>query len=257
MPVGAACQPPADFICFSNIHFAYPGSTGQAALEGITFTLKQGETLGIIGPTGSGKSTLAALLMRFYAATRGEIRIAGVPIEAMSEDDYYTRVALVPQTAMLFTGTVRENLLWGREDATEEEIEQAARAAQAHEFISAMPQGYDAMIGQGGKNLSGGQKQRISIARALLRRPEILVLDDCTSALDSLTEAKIRQALRQISKGMAYVMITQRVSAAMACDKILVLENGRQAGFGTHGALMEECPVYRDIYTSQIGKGAA
>ncbi|MCL2300908.1 MAG: ABC transporter ATP-binding protein/permease, partial [Firmicutes bacterium] len=196
-PAPQGGHPDEPLVGFDGVGFAYAGSTGQAALEGITFTLARGETLGIIGPTGSGKSTLAALLMRFYEATRGEIRVAGVPISAMPEDEYYTRVALVPQTAMLFTGTVKENLLWGREDATEEEIEQAAKAAQAHGFVTAMPEGYDTLIGQNGVNLSGGQKQRISIARALLRGPEILVLDDCTSALDSLTEAKIRQALQK------------------------------------------------------------
>jgi len=232
------------FLEFDSVGFSYPGSTGQAALEGISFSLERGETLGVIGPTGSGKSTLAALLMRFYDATQGELHINGT-------------VSIVPQTAMLFTGTVKENLLWGKEDATDEEIERAAKAAQAHEFIAAMPGGYDTMIGQGGTNLSGGQKQRVSIARALLREPEVLILDDCTSALDSLTEVKVRRALREISQDMACVMITQRVSAAMACDKILVLENGRQAGFSTHLELMESCPVYRDIYTSQIGKGAA
>ena len=245
------------FLAFDNIHFSYPGSTGQPALAGLCFILERGETLGVIGPTGSGKSTLAALLMRFYGASQGEIRIAGVPIGAMPEADFYAHVAIVPQTAMLFTGTVKENLLWGREDATDIDMERAARAAQAHDFIAAMPEGYGTLIGQNGVNLSGGQKQRLSIARALLRRPEILILDDCTSALDSLTEAKVRRALRQNAEGMACVMITQRVSAAMACDKILVLENGRQAGFGPHGQLMESCPVYRDIYTSQIGKGAA
>ena len=253
--VGAACQPPAntnDILSFENVSFSYPGSTGQPALTDITFTLARGETLGVIGPTGSGKSTLAALLMRFYDISQGELRINGT-------------VSIVPQTAMLFTGTVRENLRWGKEDATQEQIEQAARAAQAHDFIEAMPEGYDTMIGQSGVNLSGGQKQRISIARALLRAPEILILDDCTSALDSLTEMKVRQALRKppSSEGggpqgrgvsMACVMITQRVSAAMACDKILVLENGRQAGFAPHARLMETCGIYRDIYTSQIGQ---
>jgi len=245
--VGAAFLPPADVITCKDVHFSYPGSTGQAALEGITFTLRPGETLGVIGPTGSGKSTLAALLMKFYDVTQGELRVNGT-------------VSIVPQTAMLFTGTVKENLLWGKEDATGAEIELAARAAQAHEFVAAMPEGYGTLIGQSGVNLSGGQKQRLSIARALLREPDILILDDCTSALDSLTEAKVRRALRELNQPMACVMITQRVSAAMACDKILVLENGRQAGFGPHGELMETCPVYRDIYISQIGragKGAA
>jgi len=231
-------------LAFSDVCFSYPGATGQAALEDISFSLEKGRTLAVIGPTGSGKSTLAALLMRFYEVTGGELHIDGT-------------VSIVPQTATLFTGTVRENLLWGREDATDRQIERAARAAQAHDFVAAMPQGYDTMLGQGGVNLSGGQKQRLSIARALLREPDILVLDDCTSALDSLTEAKVRRALREFSEDISCVMITQRVSAAMACDTVLVLENGRQAGFGPHAQLMDECPVYRDIYLSQIGKGAA
>jgi len=244
LPPGWLEKPSPHLLQFSNVGFAYPGSTGQPALEGISFALERGEALGVIGPTGSGKSTLAALLMNFYEVSRGELRIGGT-------------VAIVPQTATLFTGTIRDNLLWGREDATDEEIERAARAAQAHEFITATPEGYGTMIGQSGVNLSGGQKQRLSIARALLRGPEILVLDDCTSALDSLTEAKVRRALREYASDMACVMITQRVSAAMACDKVLVLENGRQAGFAPHAQLMETCPVYRDIYLSQIGKGVA
>ena len=239
--------PPANIVALHNVSFSYPGSTGQPALEDITFSLEKGETLGVVGPTGSGKSTLAALLMRFYDVSRGTLYVNGT-------------VSIVPQTAALFTGAVRENLLWGREDASQEEIEVCARAAQAHEFITAMPQGYDTLIGQSGVNLSGGQKQRISIARALLRNPDILILDDCTSALDSLTELKVRQALKKRpssegGQGGCHIMITQRVSAAMACDKILVLENGRQAGFGTHAQLMLDCPVYHDIYISQIGRG--
>jgi len=246
----------APHIEFDNVGFAYKGSTGQAALDGLCFRVERGETLGVIGPTGSGKSTLAALLMRFYDVTCGEIRISGAPIESIPESELRAKTAVVPQTAALFTGTVRDNLLWGRADASQEQIEEATRAAQAHEFIAAMPQGCDTMIGQDGVNLSGGQKQRISIARALLRGPEILVLDDCTSALDSLTEARAMRAVRQFSGGMTCVLITQRVHTAMACDKILVLENGRQTGFGAHGELMEACAVYRDIYMSQIGKEA-
>ena len=234
--------PPGHILSLHNLHFSYPGATGQAALEEISFSLEKGRTLAVIGPTGSGKSTLAALLMRFYEVTQGELHIDGT-------------VSIVPQTATLFTGTVRENLLWGKEDATDKQLERAARAAQAHDFVAAMPQGYDTMLGQGGVNLSGGQKQRLSIARALLREPDILILDDCTSALDSLTEAKVRRALREFSQDISCVMITQRVSAAMACDTVLVLENGRQAGLGPHAQLMETCPVYRDIYLSQIGKG--
>ena len=241
-------------IIFDDVGFEYKGSTGQAALSGLNFTVKKGETLGIIGPTGSGKSTLAALLMRFYDASHGEIRISNTPINITPESALRDKIAIVPQTASLFTGTIKENILWGREDATDEQIEESAKAAEAHEFILAASDGYGTIIGQSGVNLSGGQKQRLSIARALIREPEILVLDDCTSALDVMTEAKVRRAIRKFSSDMTCVLITQRVNTAMTCDKILVLDSGSQAGFGTHDELIEICPVYRDIYMSQIGK---
>jgi len=241
-------------ITFGGVGFEYKGSTGQAALSGLDFSVARGETLGVIGPTGSGKSTLAALLMRFYGVSSGEIRISGTPINAIPERELRAKTAIVPQTASLFTGTIRENILWGDADATPAQTEEAARAAEAHGFISEAPDGYDTVIGQQGVNLSGGQKQRLSIARALVRRPEILVLDDCTSALDVMTEAKVKRALKRVSGDMTCVLITQRVSAVMTCDKILVLENGYRAGFGTHGELMDSCEVYRDIYMSQIGK---
>jgi ATP-binding cassette subfamily B protein len=236
------------------VNFAYKGSTGQAALSGLDFSVKRGETLGVIGPTGSGKSTLAALLMRFYDVSGGEIFISGERINLIPENVLRGRVAIVLQTASLFTGTVKENILWGKEEATGEQIEKFAKAADAHGFISAMPEGYQTIIGQNGVNLSGGQKQRLSIARALIREPEILVLDDCTSALDAVTEAKVKRSIKKLSADMSCVLITQRIGAAMTCDKILVLENGNQAGFGTHEKLMETCEVYRDIYMSQIGK---
>jgi ATP-binding cassette subfamily B protein len=246
-------------IIFDNVGFEYKGSTGQAALSGLNFSVERGETLGVIGPTGSGKSTLAALLMRFYDVSKGEIRISDTPVNIMPESVLRSQVAIVPQTASLFTGTIKENILWGREDATENQIEKAAQAAEAHEFISSMPNGYETLIGQSGVNLSGGQKQRLSITRALVREPDILVLDDCTSALDVMTEAKVKRAIRQSTNEqssfiMTCVLITQRVNTAMSCDKILVLDSGTQAGFGTHSELMETCDVYRDIYMSQMGK---
>jgi len=241
-------------ITFDNVGFEYKGATGQAALAGLDFSVARGETLGVIGPTGSGKSTLAALLMRFYGVTSGEIRVSGTPIDAIPERDLRAKTAIVPQTASLFTGTIRENILWGDSNATPAQIEEAARAAEAHDFISEAPDGYDTVIGQQGVNLSGGQKQRLSIARALVRKPEILVLDDCTSALDVMTEAKVKRAIKHAGADMTCVLITQRVSTVMTCDKILVLENGSRAGFGTHSELMESCEVYRDIYMSQIGK---
>ena len=255
-PSDISSQETEAFILFDNVGFAYKGSTGQAALSDLHFSIQKGETLGVIGATGSGKSSLAALLMRFYPVSQGEIRIADRPIAAIPIQRLREWAAIVPQTAALFSGTVKSNLLWGREDATEAQLEAAARAAEAHDFISAMPEGYDTAIGQAGVNLSGGQKQRLSIARALLREPEILILDDCTSALDVITEAKVRRAIRQFSEHMTCVLITQRVNTAMTCDKILVLDSGKQMGFGTHTELLENCPVYRDIYLSQIGKEA-
>jgi len=241
-------------IAFENVGFEYAGSTGQAALSGLSFSVEKGETLGVIGPTGSGKSTLAALLMHFYNASKGKIFISNVPINDISEPDLRSHIAIVPQTASLFTGTIKENILWGNPGADDFQIENAAKKAEAHDFISAMPEGYGTLIGQSGVNLSGGQKQRISIARALIREPDILVLDDCTSALDVMTEAKVKRAIRKDAKGMTCILITQRVNTAMTCDKILVLDSGSQAGFGSHDELMENCPVYRDIYMSQIGK---
>jgi ATP-binding cassette subfamily B protein len=255
---------PSAHILINNVGFEYKGSTGQAALEGLNFYVPRGEVLGIIGPTGSGKSTLASLLLRFYNCLTGEILISGVNINQIPEDELRAKIAIVPQTASLFTGTVRENILWGKDGATDAEIQEAADMACASEFISASAAGYDTVIGQGGVNLSGGQKQRLSIARALIKRPEILVLDDCTSALDTITEAKVKRAIIELSgreaetsngaaNRMTCLLITQRVSTAMSCDKILVLDSGKQAGFGTHDFLMENCEVYRDIYNSQIG----
>jgi ATP-binding cassette subfamily B protein len=250
--VGGVVNP---HIRFANVAFSYAGSTGQAALSGLDFAVARGETLGVIGPTGSGKSTLAALLMRFYDTPQGEIRISDTPINNIPEEILRGKIAIVPQTASLFTGTIRENILWGKENASDTEIEEAAKIADAHEFITAASDGYETIIGQHGVNLSGGQKQRVSIARALIASPEILVLDDCTSALDVMTEAKVKRAIRETAGDMTCVLITQRVNTVMTCDKILVLDDsGGQAGFGTHDGLMQACEVYRDIYMSQIGR---
>jgi ATP-binding cassette subfamily B protein len=238
-------------LAFDNVSFQYRGSTGQAALSGISFLINRGETLGIIGSTGSGKSTLAALIMRFYEPSGGDIWLNNTRLVDIPESAFRERVAIVPQTPALFTGTVRENLLWGKEGATEAELRAAASAAAALEFIETAAGGFDRVIGQSGVNLSGGQKQRLSIARALVREPQLLILDDCTSALDLVTEAKVRQSLFEMK--LTTVLITQRISTVSRCDKILVLEAGKQAGFGTHAALMRDCAVYRDIYISQIG----
>ena len=241
----------APHIELRGVGFQYRGSTGQPALLDISFTLIKGETLGIIGSTGSGKSTLAALLLRLYEPTDGEIFVNGASLAGLGEAEWRSRVAIVPQAPALFTGTLRENIAWGKMNATDDEIELSARDAQAYGFIASFGDGFDRQIGQAGAGLSGGQKQRLSIARALVRNPELLVLDDCTSALDVLTEAAVKDALAQ--RPMTIVFITQRVATARGCDKILVLENGSMAGFGAHNELKSSCPVYRDIYRSQIG----
>ena len=252
-PQEADRMPDAPHIELRAVGFKYRGSTGQPALSDISFAINRGGTLGIIGPTGSGKSTLAALLLRFYEPTEGEIFVDGVSMAGEGEAEWRSRVAIVPQTPALFTGTIRENISWGKINASDEEIERAARDAQAYGFITSSEDGFDRQIGQAGTGLSGGQKQRVSIARALVRNPELLVLDDCTSALDVITEAAVKDALAQYP--MTTVLITQRVSTARGCDKILVLENGSMAGFGTHEELIGSCPVYRDIFRSQIGGG--
>ena len=246
-------------IDFEAVRFRYPLSTGEMALQDVAFSLSPGETLGIIGPTGSGKSTLATLLLRFYAPTQGHVRVDGVDVADIPVEVLRRRVAIVPQTPMLFTGTIRDNLRWGDAHAPDEALEAAARVAQADAFIREAPEGYDTLLGQHATNLSGGQKQRISIARALVRRPDVLILDDCTSALDALTEAAVLRALQERAGGMTCLLVSQRVSSVMRADKILVLEDGRQAGYGTHRELMADCPTYREIYASQMGRegGAA
>ena len=243
----------AAYVEFRSVGFKYRGSTGQPALRDISFTLKRGEMLGVIGPTGSGKSTLAALLLRYYEPSDGEIYVDCVPFADLGESEWRSRIAIVPQSPALFTGTIKENIAWGKADASDAEIEHAARDAQAFGFITSSEEGFDRQIGQAGTGLSGGQRQRVSIARALVRNPELLVLDDCTSALDVMTEAAVKDSLAK--HPMTTMFITQRAATVRGCDKILVLENGSMAGFGVHEELIETCLVYRDIVRSQIGGG--
>jgi ATP-binding cassette subfamily B multidrug efflux pump len=243
-------------VDFENVDFSYEGSSGASVLRDITLTCMPGETVGIIGSTGSGKSSLVGLIPRFYDANAGSVKVNGQDVKHIDPKQIREKVAIVPQKTVLFTGTISENIRFGKQDATQEDMEQAAKMADAHEFISSFPEGYETRLGQGGVNLSGGQKQRISIARALIRQPEILILDDCTSAVDAATEANIKKALKQYAKGLTCILIAQRISSVMDADRIVVMDNGQIAGMGKHDELMESCEVYREIFQSQIGKEA-
>lgn len=240
---------------FSHVYFSYNGSS-EYALEDINFTAKKGETIGIIGGTGSGKSTLASLIPRFYDITKGELKIDGINADEYDTQALRGNIGTVPQKAVLFSGTVAENMRWGKRDATEEEIMSALETAQAKEFVDKMPDGLKTHISQGGKNLSGGQKQRLTIARALVSRPKILILDDSASALDFATDAALRKAVAGI-KDMTVFIISQRANSVMQADKIIVLDDGKQAGIGTHSELLESCDIYREICYSQLSKEEA
>lgn len=238
---------------FDDVTFAYPNGSGIPALKNLTFKINQGETLAIIGPTGSGKSTLAWLSLRFYNLEKGTIYFNGMDIKTIDTHTLRENIAFAPQKSMLFTGTVAGNIAWGNPKASKKEIIEAARVAQADEFIQNIPDRYESILGQSGVNLSGGQKQRISIARALLKKSPVLILDDCTSALDAVTEAKVRHGLKTVEAGKTVILITQRIGTAMSADKILVLDNGVKVGFGNHIELLQSCKTYQEIFDSQIG----
>ncbi len=236
------------FVVFDKVGLRY-NEGGEAALSGLSFTAERGQTVGVIGGTGSGKTTLVNLLPHFYDVSEGQVRVDGYNVQEEGVQEYLrTRVAVVPQKARLFKGSIRENLLWGKADATDEELLAAAEIAQAKEIIEGKG-GLDSLIEQGGKNLSGGQKQRLTIARALVRNPEILILDDSSSALDYATDAELRHALRSLKTTV--FIVSQRASSVRDADKIIVLDEGRAVGIGTHDQLMESCEVYREIYFSQ------
>ena len=237
-------------IVFENVTFSYPSGSGMPALRELSFSVEAGETLAIIGPTGSGKSTLAWLMLRFYDLDSGRILLNGKDIKDFAVSSLRSRIGIIPQTPLLFSGSVSDNIRWGKKDALDEELHMVIDKAQA-EFVYTMPDGVDSMLDSGAMNVSGGQKQRISLARGLLKNSDILILDDATSALDALTEAKIRNKLREIH-GLTILNITQRCSSAMFADRILVLEDGQLAGLGTHEQLLESCDTYREIYKSQI-----
>jgi ATP-binding cassette, subfamily B, multidrug efflux pump len=241
-------------IDFENVTFSYVGASGDPVLKNISFTCMPGETVGIIGSTGSGKSSLVGLIPRFYDVTSGTIKLNGEDISEINPKGLRERVAVVPQKATLFTGTVMENIRWGREDASLEEIELTLKIADAYGFINDSPEGYHTRIGQGGVNFSGGQKQRLSIARALVKKPEILILDDSTSAVDVATEARIKESLKKVANGLTCLLIAQRISSVVDADRIIVLDDGEIVGNGTHSELMQNCPTYLEIYQSQFGK---
>ncbi len=240
-----------DRVTFQNVGLTYKGA-GDASLSGLTFSVKPGETVGVIGGTGSGKSSLVNMIPRFYDATQGAVLVDGrnvreYPLEALRE-----KVGMVPQKAMLFTGTIRDNLKWGKPDAAEEELWQALETAQARDFVEGKPMGLDEPVAQGGKNFSGGQRQRLTIARALVRKPEILILDDSASALDFATDARLRKAIREMEGGPTVFIVSQRASSIRYADKIIVLDDGEAVGVGTHEELLDSCQVYREIYESQF-----
>ena len=240
-------------IQFENVYFKY-NPESRPVLEDISFSINPGETLGIIGSTGSGKTSLINLIPRFYDIDKGKIEIDGVDIKKVRLSDLRSEIAIVPQETLLFTGTIGENIKWGYKNATNEQIEQVAKIAQCHDFIQSFNQGYDTDLGQGGVNLSGGQKQRIAIARALIKRPSILILDDSTSAVDLLTERKIKEGLREYSNNTTLILIAQRITSVIDANQILVLDRGKIVGLGSHEELMKSCDVYKDIYRSQIGR---
>ena len=252
-----ALQVPDGEIEFRDVSFKYEKDGKRNVIDHVNLHIRAGETVGIIGGTGSAKTTLVSLIPRLYDATAGEVRVGGHNVKDYTLYELRERVSVVLQNNVLFSGTILDNLRWGDENATEEEVAAACRAAQADDFIRAFPDGYRTDLGQGGVNVSGGQKQRLCIARALLKKPKILVLDDSTSAVDTVTDSKIRAALREQFPGTTKLIIAQRVSSVEDADKILVLDEGRVSDFGTHEELLARSEIYRDVYVSQQKGGAA
>lgn len=241
-------------VRFEQVGLTYPQS-GEESLSDISFTVKRGQTVGIIGGTGSGKSSLVHLIPRFYDATRGQVSLLGRPVQTWDKENLRKHVAVVMQKVQLFAGTIRSNLLWGNEEASEEDMWEALEMAQARDFVEGRPQGLDEPVEQGGRNFSGGQRQRLTIARALIRKPEILILDDSSSALDYATDAALRKALSALSPRTTVFYVSQRTASIQHADVILVLDDGRIVGKGRHEELLKSCETYREIYDSQFQKG--
>ena len=242
-------------VAFNHVSLRYQGA-GAESLSDVTFTAKKGQTIGVIGGTGSGKTTLVSLIPRFYDATKGQVTLLGQPITAYSKDELNRHVAVVMQKAQLFKGTIRSNLLWGNENATDEELWHALSIAQSEDFVRQKPGKLDDPVEQGGRNLSGGQRQRLTIARALVGHPDILILDDSASALDYATDAALRKALRTLPAETTLFIVSQRTSSLRHADQIIVLDDGHVVGIGKHDTLMQTCEVYREIHESQFRKGS-
>ncbi len=242
------------FLEFKNVTFAYPGHAQSPVIRNVSFTASPGETVAFIGSTGSGKSTLIQLIPRFYDVSEGQVLVDGVDVRDYSLTTLRNKIGFIPQKALLFTGTIAENLRYGKEDATQVELERAAEIAQAADFISRTPDGFDAHLAEGGTNFSGGQKQRLAIARAVIRQPEIYIFDDSFSALDYQTDAKLRARLKKETTESTVLIVAQRVGTIMNADKIVVLNEGDVVGIGTHKELLQTCPVYYDIAASQLSE---
>lgn len=253
-PEGITMPEQKGYVEFRNVTFAYPGHSESPVIRNVSFTASPGETVAFIGSTGSGKSTLIQLIPRFYDVTEGQVLVDGEDVREYKLKDLRSKIGYIPQKAQLFTGTIAENMRYGKEDATPAEMREAADIAQATDFISQKPNGYDEMLSEGGSNFSGGQKQRLAIARAVIRRPEIYIFDDSFSALDYQTDAKLRARLKKETTESTVMIVAQRVGTIMHADKIIVLNEGDVVGIGTHRELLESCPIYYDIAASQLSE---
>jgi ATP-binding cassette subfamily B protein len=242
-------------VNYRDVSFHYKGNSDLDVLEDINLVAEPGQTVAVLGATGAGKSSLVNLIPRFYDPTHGQVQINGQDVRTLQEDSLLAQVGIVPQESILFSGTIRENITYGKPDANDEEVVAAAKAAQAHDFIMNLPHGYETHVEERGSNLSGGQKQRIAIARALITRPHILILDDATSSVDVETEIHIQDALKEVMRGRISFVVAQRISTVLNADKIIVLDKGCIVAEGRHGELMQSSPIYQEIYDSQLGNG--